>query len=213
MNGTGGPPPVPFGVLDTSMSVCEGDYILTSSKWDELVWIWERTRAPKGCKVEITEGIVTVVPLATLAHHRIAERIQRCLYAVIPEDWGIHQWLGTAVPARLGLYVPDLVVVPEVAVKGHDSFVPAAAAELAVEITSKATAHRDRTMKAAGYAAAGVRLYLLVDSWAQGGPTVTLYGEPEEGVYRLLRAGKFGESILLPEPFDLELDTSEFPGT
>jgi 3-deoxy-D-arabino-heptulosonate 7-phosphate (DAHP) synthase class II len=47
------------------MSVCEGDYILTTSKWDELVWIWERTRAPKGCKVEITEGIVTVVPLAT----------------------------------------------------------------------------------------------------------------------------------------------------
>jgi hypothetical protein len=37
VNGTGGLPPVPFGVLDVGMRACEGDYILTDSEWDELV--------------------------------------------------------------------------------------------------------------------------------------------------------------------------------
>ncbi|MGW0473898.1 Uma2 family endonuclease [Streptomyces coeruleorubidus] len=112
------------------MSVLDGDYILTDNVWDELVWVWDQTDAPKGCKVEIT---------------------------------------------------------------------------------SKATAHHDRTAKAMGYAEAGVPLYFLVDASAPGGPTVMLYGEPKEGVYRLRRAGKFGERITLPEPFGLEPDTSEFP--
>ncbi|GHD11439.1 hypothetical protein GCM10010313_34570 [Streptomyces violarus] len=211
MNGIGGPPPVPFGLLDGAMSVPNGDYILTGNEWDELVWVWEQTHAPKGCKVEIIEGIITVAPHSAVPHHRIADRVQRSLSKVIPEHWHIFQRLGMAVPARLGLYVPDLAVVPELPAEGHDDFVPAAAARLAVEITSAATAHNDRTAEAAGYAEAGVPLYLLVDGMAPGGPTVTLYGEPRKGVYRLLCAGKFGKRIMLPEPFGLELDTGEFP--
>lgn len=50
-----------------------------------------------------------------------------------------------------------------------------------------------------------------VTYWAPGGPTVTLYGEPEGEVYRVLSAGKFGDTIRIPEPFDLDLDTSAFP--
>ncbi|MDQ1036544.1 hypothetical protein QFZ75_002960 [Streptomyces sp. V3I8] len=34
---------------------------------------------------------------------------------------------------------------------------------------------------------------------------------PQGDVYRVLHAGKFGERIALPEPFDLKLDTSAFP--
>ncbi|GAA2395735.1 hypothetical protein GCM10010420_21590 [Streptomyces glaucosporus] len=47
-----------------------------------------------------------------------------------------------------------------------------------VEITSPSNARHDRISEAAGYARAGVPLYLMVDRWAPGGPTVTLYGEP-----------------------------------
>ncbi|OUD01123.1 hypothetical protein CA983_21890 [Streptomyces swartbergensis] len=140
VNGTGGRPPVPFGVLDSAMSVLDGDYILTDMQ-------------PLGASV--------------------------CLQTHTSSS--------------------------------HTDFVPAAAAQLAVEITPTTTAHHDRTAKAMGYAEAGVPLYLLVDGSAPGGPTVTLYGEPKDGVYRLLRAGKFGERIRLPEPFGLELDTGEFP--
>ncbi|GAA2484403.1 hypothetical protein GCM10023100_29920 [Actinocorallia cavernae] len=77
------------------------------------------------------------------------------------------------------------------------------AAELVVEVTSAATAHHDRSTKAAGYAAAGVPLYLLVDQLAPDGPAVTLYGTPLGGAYRVLASVGFGSPLELPAPFRL----------
>jgi hypothetical protein len=76
----------------------EGDYILADNVWDETVWVWRRTGAPKGCKVEIVEGLITVTPLSSVAHNGVAERVQRRLYDVIPEDWGVYRRLPLAVP-------------------------------------------------------------------------------------------------------------------
>ncbi len=92
-----------------------------------------------------------------------------------------------------------------------ESHVPAALAELVVEVTSQSNARHDRVSKPAAYATAGIPLCLLVDRWAPGGPTVTLYDEPKGDVYRVLSAAKFGDPVRLPEPFDLTIDTSEFP--
>ncbi|MFF0107067.1 Uma2 family endonuclease [Streptomyces hirsutus] len=195
------------------MSALTVDHSMASGhEWDGLVRIWEETDAPEGCKVEIIEGIVTVAPPPSNAHNDIADLVHRSLYEVIPKDWGIYQTLGTAVPSRTGLYIPDLAVAPKQVLRaGPGNHIPAAAAELIVEITSKSNAANDRIKKAAGYAQAGVPLYLLIDGWAPGGPTITLYGEPHRDVYRVLDAGKFGDRIQLPEPFGLALDTCEFP--
>ncbi|MGJ5753764.1 putative restriction endonuclease [Streptomyces puniciscabiei] len=195
------------------MSALTVDHSTASGhEWDDVVRIWQETDAPEGCKVEIIEGIVTVAPPPSNAHNDIADLVQRELYQVIPRDWGIYQTLGTAVPSRGGLYMPDLAVAPREVLRAEKrNYIPAAAAELVVEITSKSNASNDRIKKAAGYAQAGVPLYLLIDNWAPGGPTITLYGEPHGDVYRVLRAGKFGDEFLLPEPFSLKLDTSEFP--
>ncbi|WP_037683474.1 Uma2 family endonuclease [Streptomyces griseus] len=195
------------------MSALTVDHSTASGhEWDDLVRIWQETDAPEGCKVEIIEGIVTVAPPPSNDHNDIADLVQRSLYEVIPRQWGIYQTLGTAVPSRDGLYIPDIAVVPRAVLRAKEGvFIPAAAAELIVEITSKSNATHDRIKKAAGYAQADVPLYLLVDSWAPGGPTLTLYGEPQQDVYRVLRAGKFGDAIELPEPFGFTLDTSDFP--
>jgi len=183
------------------------------SEWDDIVRIWEETDAPEGSKVEIIEGIVTVSPPPDNNHNYIAVKIQRRLYPAIPEHSDIYQTLGAAIPSRTSLYIPDLVVVADEMVRGDGGshYVPAAAAELVVEITSKSNARHDRAQKIAGYARAAVPLYLLADRYAPGGPTVTLYGEPKGDVYRVLRAVKFGEEIHLPEPFGLTLDTADWP--
>ncbi|EFL39526.1 Uma2 family endonuclease [Streptomyces griseoflavus] len=181
--------------------------------WDDLVRFWEEMEWPEGSKVEIIEGIITVSPAPAYRHNVIAARIQRRLYSVIPEDWEIFQTLAIAVPSRLGMLIPDLVAAP---VRGHtesDSHIPAALAELVVEVTSKSNARHDRVSKPAAYATAGIPLYLLVDCWAPDGPTATLYGEPEGDVYRPLATAKFGEPLKLPAPFGLVIDTSEFPAT
>ncbi|MFE1751326.1 Uma2 family endonuclease [Streptomyces anandii] len=179
--------------------------------WDDLVRFWEGMEWPEGSKVEIIEGIVTVSPAPAARHNVIAARIQRRLYSVIPEDWEIFQTLAVAVPSRLGMLVPDLVVAPLQECAESDTHVPAALAELVVEVTSKSNASHDRISKAAAYAAAGIPFYLLVDSWAPDRPTVTLYGEPKGDVYRPLVTAKFGEPVKIPAPFNVVIETSEFP--
>lgn len=180
-------------------------------EWDDLVRMWEQTDGPEGSKVEIIEGIVTVAPPPANNHNSIADMVQRRLYTVIPEDWGIYQTQGVAIPSRSGLYIPGLIVAPRAVLAEPGNYIPAAAAELIVEITSPSNAGHDRIIKPAGYAQAGVPLYLLVDGHAPGGPTITLYGEPTGDVYRVHTAVKAGEEIRLPEPFQLTLDTADFP--
>lgn len=179
--------------------------------WEDLVRIWEETDAPEGCKVEIIEEIVTVAPPPSNDHSATASLLQRPLYTVIPEDWGIYQTLGGALPGRGGIYVPDLVVLPRAAASGPGYHVPAEEARLVVEITSRANANHDRVSKVNGYAKAGVELFLLLDPWHSGRPTATLYGEPEGGTYRVLRTVEYGGKITLPEPFALDLDTGVLP--
>ncbi|MFE6284918.1 Uma2 family endonuclease [Streptomyces sp. NPDC057877] len=179
--------------------------------WDDLVQFWEEMEWPEGSKVEIIEGIITVSPAPATHHNLIADRIQRRLYSVIPDDWGIFQTLSIAVPSRLGMFIPDLVVAPVPLCGEAENHIPASLAELVVEITSKSNARHDRISKPAAYAVAGIPLYLLVDRWAPEGATATLYGEPKGDVYRPLSTAKFGEAIKLPAPFDLVIDTSEFP--
>jgi Uma2 family endonuclease len=182
-----------------------------SPEWEELVRIWAQSDAPEGGKVEIIEGIVTMSPLPDNIHNFIAAKVQRRLYSVLPEDWGVYQRLGTASPLRKGIYVPDIAVVPDDVLAKCAEYVEASAAELIVEVTSKSNASNDRIAKAAGYARAGVPLYLLVDRWAPAGPTITLYGEPTGDVYRPLQTVKFGDELVLLAPFELTLDTGIFP--
>lgn len=108
------------------------------------------------------------------------------------------------------MLIPDIVVAPLPECEATQTRIPAAAAELVVEVTSKSNARHDRISKPAAYATAGIPLYLLVDRWAPDGPTVILYGEPQGDVYHPLVTAKFGEPVKLPAPFDLVIDTSEF---
>ncbi|NBM15230.1 Uma2 family endonuclease [Streptomyces sp. GC420] len=182
--------------------------------WDEAVRLWEEADWPEGCKVEIIEGIVTVAPPPSEQHNDTADLVHRRLYGMIPEDWGVYQTLGLILPEASGLFVPDLAVVPRAALRRNDGqHVPADAAELVVEITSKSNANHDRIKKAHGYAKAGVPLYLLLDAWHSGRPSATLYGEPENGTYRVLESVEYGEKLTLPDPFGADLDTAPFPVT
>ncbi|MBT2385734.1 Uma2 family endonuclease [Streptomyces sp. ISL-11] len=182
--------------------------------WDELVRAWEELDPPEGWKAEIIEGLITLSPAPANKHNVIAGKLQRSLYTAIPEDWGIYQTLAVSVPSRSGVFIPDLTVAPEAALvelSESEHYIPASASAFVAEITSKSSLRHDRVSKPAAYAHAGVPLYLLVDRWALGGPTITLYGEPKDDVYRVLQAGKFGDEIHLPEPFGIAIDTGVFP--
>ncbi|MER5207181.1 Uma2 family endonuclease [Streptomyces sp. NPDC002825] len=179
--------------------------------WDDLVRRWESMEWPEGCKVEIIEGIITVAPSPSGTHNDIADEVQRALYPVIRRDWGVYQTQPVAIPTRVGMFIPDVLVAPKKSVREAGRGLLAAEAELVVEITSQSNANHDRVAKMQGYATAGVPLYLLIDRWHSGRPTATLYGEPKNGLYRVLDVVEFGREIHLPAPFDLTLGTAEFP--
>lgn len=136
--------------------------------WDDLVRFRDGSDWPEGIRVEIIEGIVTVSPTPAYRHNVMAARIQRRLYSVIPEGWEIFQTRSIAVPSRLGMFIPDLVAPLQPS--GTESQIPAALAELVVEVTSPSNARHDRISKAAAYATAGIPLCLLVDPRAPGAP-------------------------------------------
>ncbi|MGW9069387.1 Uma2 family endonuclease [Streptomyces yangpuensis] len=188
-------------------------YVPDPDSWEGLVGLWQELDRPEGCKVEIIGGTVRVAPRTTNRHALVASRVQRMLYPALPEEWGIHQKQSVAVPSCRAMLTPDLLVLPSavLAASGEEYYVLADRAVLVAEITSASTATQDRVEKSVAYARAGIPLYLLVDAHAPGGPTVTLYGEPRGDVYRVLRAGRFGDTFSLPAPFGVELDTSGFP--
>lgn len=79
---------------------------------------------------------------------------------------------------------------------------------MVVEVTSydADTDRRDRHEKPAAYGQAGIPLYLLID---RGNRTATVHSSPDRqvGGYRVSRVTKFGETVVLPDPVGIELDT------
>lgn len=180
--------------------------------WDDLVRFWEEMEWPEGSKVEIIEGIITVSPAPAYRHHVIAARIQRRLYSVIPEDWEIFQTLAIAVPSRLGMLIPDLVVPgtgPHRVGLPHPRRPRRAGRRGHLEVQRTSRPRRQaRRLRHRRHPAVPPRRPLGPD-----GPTATLYGEPKGDVHRPLATAKFGEPLKLPAPFGLVIDTSEFPAT
>jgi Uma2 family endonuclease len=183
--------------------------------WEQMVAAWQELDVPHGWRAEITGEIITVSPPPAYEHNLIAARVHRALIAVTPADCEIFQTLGLHITPLERLCIPDLVVLPlddrrKTPERGVLS-IPADQALLVAEITSKHNANTDRVDKLRTYAHGFVPLYLLIDRWDKDGAAVTLYSEPDGKVYQRTHRVGFGETITIPEPFDIDLDTSNFP--
>ncbi|GAA3727680.1 Uma2 family endonuclease [Spinactinospora alkalitolerans] len=179
---------------------------------DLLLRTWRELDVPDGWRAEIIDpGRISLVAPPSNPHNFIAGRANRALLRTIPDDWDIYQTLGMWITPLCKLFIPDLVVAPHAVLRDTKAPVPAEEIFLAVEITSKDNADTDRKTKLWGYAHGPVPLYLLIDAWDPNGPSVTLYENPRSGRYLHSHTVPFGEKITVPAPFDLELDTSEFP--
>ncbi|MBW5254193.1 Uma2 family endonuclease [Streptomyces sp. P01-B04] len=184
--------------------------------WDYLLHTWLELDVPEGWRAEIDEGQIVLVPPPHAHHNGIAAKVQRRLYANLPEELGIYQTLGVHVAPLDKLYVPDLVVMPAELIDAADSEssdpVDVSEALLVVEITSKGDARDDRTKKYRAYARAGVPMYLLIDRFDTRGAMATLFTEPnEDGTYKRSDPVPFGKPLVMPAPFDVTLATDAFP--
>lgn len=178
----------------------------------------------KRTRVEIIGGEIVVSPAPFLDHAYIVSIIQEAFFrrrmTSADYPWRVAQVVDFNLPRISDGYIPDLIVLTE------DDFRAAAVARsrnltakqigMVVEVTSKWTAVNDRepgrsrvkTTKWNGYAYEEVEYYLLVDR-APSKAMVTLFTEPDpaQGIYLSQQVWKFGEAVVLPEPFGLEIPT------
>ena len=173
---------------------------------------WEDLDVPHGWRAEILEGTIVVTPPPANMHNSVAAILNELLVLAKPAGCMVHQTQAIELASTGDVYIPDLLVYPSEKMPPDGNTAPAEHALLVIEITSPSNADHDRKRKLWGHAHGPVPIYLLVDRLDADGPHVTLYAKPENGVYQSSMRVPYGEAIMLPEPFELKIDTGEFPG-
>ncbi len=181
---------------------------------------------PEAFYSEIIDGEIVVSRAPAFGHDRIVHAV---IFAfnkarVLDESY---PWLCSSAGLNLvGVeagYIPDLIVLDEQvsreALQGGGRRLVSDQIEMAVEVTSPSNADTDRRPgkkgkdrgKWRGYALSGVPYYLLIDRDPKV-TAVTLYSIPDAatGAYLQEETWKFGESIELPEHFDVTIPTDEW---
>ncbi|CAL9512331.1 Uma2 family endonuclease [Streptomyces sp. enrichment culture] len=164
--------------------------------------------APETVTLEFVGGRIGVRP-ATDGNHStlVCWLAKRCLRA--RPDLDLCGAQGLRVDARQQSRArPDAVLVPEAHFAGHGAWADPAGALMVVEVSSydPDADRRSRHEKPAAYGEAGIPLYLLID---RDSCTATVHSGPDRrvGGYRNAHVTKFGETLVLPDPVGIELDT------
>lgn len=168
---------------------------------------------PEEVRAEIVDGEIIVSPLQLNAHQRVIMYLTEMLSPVASS---LGCWVDTSGGIILepdwDEYLPDLQVAPRDAWPREGNSGPVLAkVKLVVEVTSpsKRDLTRDREIKYAAYARAGIPLYVIVDRYDGDGST-RLFSNPTGNRYLDTHEVPFGEKLTLPKPFDLEIDTAQF---
>jgi Uma2 family endonuclease len=156
--------------------------------------------------VEIVEGTIDLVS-RPWDHERAVSGIYGQLSGVARRaEWTLGRG-DLDLPGSSNWYVPDLAVVPVELTADARALLPAQTL-LVVEVTTDTTLESDRVTKRRRYAEYGTPLYLLVDRQERSCSLFSLPGEL--GYTRADGPHPFGAPLRLPEPFELELDTTDF---
>ncbi|MFH9069600.1 Uma2 family endonuclease [Streptomyces alboflavus] len=164
--------------------------------------------APQTVRLEFINGKVQVKPVPDGSHGQIVMwLIKHCMQrrpelSLFPEQ-------GLKVKGyRQGMAIPDGVLAPDENFVGQGQWADPAGVLMAVEVTSydRDSDRRDHVEKPAAYAASGIPVYLLVDRDAA---SIEVHADPEDGKYRSLIKRPFGDTVELPEPVGITLDTGK----
>jgi Uma2 family endonuclease len=174
--------------------------------WNNPMTVEDLEKIPdNGLRHELVDGHIVMNPPPAFRHHRAVDRLRRRLQTrcdeagfVVFENQGV----------RLGddVIVPDLTVYREDAVLERDIYIAGHDILLVIEVVSPSTRRADRITKPIRCARNGVPLYLLVDPTVSP-LTATLY--TLDGIdYDTGTEVKAGQTLVLPEPFGLTIDTA-----
>lgn len=195
-------------VMTRELPLCEQDEVAPhpSPRYASVVRaVYADIDPPKGYRVEIVEGQITVSPTPAPRHAYIVGLIRRAVDAVLPDMYGSYENVSCQEP-EIDCYIPDLGVWPNELMQTDDWALPGDQCRLAVEVTSPKQARRDYA-KAAGYARSDIPVYLVVDQQRQ---VCVVFTEPEGDRYRTRHEVPFGKPVTLPLDPPVVLETDRF---
>lgn len=172
----------------------------------ERAWLELRYR---GFRAEIVGGHIVVSPWAKRCHSLVVDRLVDQLFEVKrTHGWAFHHsWAVHIPPLRGDKRLPDLMVAPPDSPEYDENQAYGHGVLLVAEVVSERSAEDDLENKPAEYARAEVPLLLVIDPISEK-RTVTLFRDPGEHGYANKLTVATGDTLALPEPFDLELDTA-----
>ncbi|MFE1773946.1 Uma2 family endonuclease [Streptomyces sp. NPDC059008] len=163
-------------------------------------------RSDERPRLELIEGRVSSKAGPDGNHGRTVAWLTRLFLRNRPELW-LSASQGLKVQSgRDGRACPDGLLAHSGAFAGQGQWVDPEPVLMVVEITScdPGADHRARVQKPRAYAEAGIPLYLLIEREER---RLTLHGEPDASRYEDIRTVAFGETLHLPDPVDITLDT------
>lgn len=174
---------------------------MSTEEFEELA-----RNAPELVRLEFIQGKVQVKPVPDGYLSEIVAWLLTVCMQQRPELF-LYPERGLKVEKyRSGRARPDGLLAPKRSLGGQGEWADPAGVLMVVEVTSRdrdANA-RDRVEKPAGYAGAGIPVYLLID---RDELSVVVHAEPEEGRYLAVTKRPFGAEVELPEPVGITLAT------
>ena len=169
----------------------------------------EKIEEATGLRVQILGGKLVMSPTPRGKHAKVIYLLEETIRPKLPPELVAVEMSSIEMPGEPDEYVtPDLLVCPAGFLESDDWLLDPRDVEVAVEVISQSEKSREIRDKADWYAVAGVPVLLVVDprkgTWA-------LHTQPDNGAYTDVLPGKFGESVRLPEPLDIEISTDGFP--
>ncbi|MEV4612042.1 Uma2 family endonuclease [Kitasatospora sp. NPDC049258] len=167
---------------------------------------------PEGFRAELIEGEIVVAPPTDGDHEDCVNQLVRQVIRQSAVDMSVSGYKGLRLVSG-GLcprnhVIPDLTFAPEELrlFRGAPPWMDPAGVAMVVEVTSGKPA-QDRVAKRHCYARAEIPLYLLVDRERS---RLTLFATPHRDEYTEVRHAPFGHPLVLPAPFDFEVDSKPF---
>ncbi|MEW1840384.1 Uma2 family endonuclease [Nonomuraea angiospora] len=158
-----------------------------------------------GNRYELFNGSLLVSPAPTKLHQLALYQVQRILDVAAPPELLLLSNVNLRVSAE-DQYIPDFVVATEESLYTDKLVFSPEELLLAVEVVSPSTKMRDKSLKAAAYAEAGIPVYWRIE--LDEGPTLYVY-ELNGDSYNPPTAYKAGQIANLTTPFAVSFDPGD----
>ncbi|MFJ6937201.1 Uma2 family endonuclease [Streptomyces sp. NPDC101132] len=156
---------------------------------------------------ELIDGSLVFLSPQTLFHSRAVSFFEWQLYHQAPEDLEVIREFTIDIDRR-NRPEPDVIVVGETGCPDlNETRLPAASVLLAIEVVSEDSVERDREVKPAKYARAGIPHFWRVEN--DNGRAVIYVFEREPATGSYTSTGIFHDRLKVTRPFPIDLDLTQ----